>query len=256
MSLQLTKPICFFDLETTGVSPSMDRIIEIAIVKINPDGTKETLESRVNPEIPIPKETSEIHHIYDADVKDSPVFSDLTEKIITFIGDSDLGGYNCLRFDVPLLIEELARYDIDFDTSERKIVDVQQIFFKREKRDLSSAYQFYCNKTLENAHSAKADTIATYEILLGQLDKYDDLEPNIQFLDKLSKNPNQVDFANRMIKNADGEECFNFGKHKGKRVVDILKIEPQYYNWIMKSDFPADTKNKLTNIRLKNFNNK
>lgn len=256
MKLELKRPICFYDLETTGVNPAIDRIVEIAILKVNPDGSKESFATKVNPGIPIPIETSKIHGIYDEDVKDSPHFHDLAIKIKNFIGDSDLGGYNCLRFDIPLLIEEFSRVEIEFDTASKKIVDVQQIFFKKEKRDLSSAYMFYCNKSLEGAHTAEADTEATYEVLLGQLEKYGDLEGNIDFLDKLSRNSKQVDFANRMVKNDQGEVLFNFGKHKGKKVVDILTKEPQYYNWIMNSDFPADTKKKLTDIRLKNFNNK
>lgn len=256
MKLNLQKPLCFFDLETTGISITHDRIIEIAIVKILPSGEKEIYETRMNPTIPIPDSSSKIHGIYDDDVKNSPTFQDLGEKILNFIGDSDLGGYNCLRFDIPLLVEEFARHNLDFDTDARKVVDVQQIFFKKEKRDLSSAYQFYCNKNLDNAHSAKADTVATYEVLLGQLEKYDDLENDINALSSLSKNPNQVDFANRLVKNDKGEILFNFGKHKGKKVVDVLKVEPQYYKWMMNSDFSSDTKKKLTAVRLNNFSNK
>ena len=206
--------------------------------------------------MPIPKESSDIHGIFDEDVASAPTFKEIAQEVEQFLNHCDLAGYNSNRFDIPMLIEEFHRNGIDFDITNRKLVDVQKIFFKKEKRDLSSAYQFYCDKTLENAHSAMADVKATYEVLKGQINKYKDLENNIDFLHQYTNEAHKVDLAQRMVLNADAQPIFNFGKHKGKKVLDVLKLEPQYYDWIMKNDFPAETKKKLTQIRLKAFNQK
>ncbi len=266
MKLNLNNPLAFFDLETTGINISKDRVVEISILKISPNGNEEVLTEKVNPGIPIPIETSLIHGIYDADVKDAPLFKDLAKKIAKFLEGSDLGGFNILRFDVPVLVEEFLRAGINFDISKRKLIDAQKIFHLMEKRNLSAAYKFYCGQNLENAHSAEADTLATYEIFKKQLDFYDGKEVEDMKGNKLGIITNDmdavhkitlqkmVDLAGRMVFNDNGEEVFNFGKHKGKRVIDILKQEPMYYNWIQKSDFSLDTKRKLTEIKLKQFN--
>lgn len=266
MKLNLKTPLAFFDLETTGINISKDRVVEISILKISPNGNEEVLTEKVNPGIPIPIETSLIHGIYDADVKDAPLFKDLAKKIAKFLEGSDLGGFNILRFDVPVLVEEFLRAGINFDISKRKLIDSQKIFHLMEKRNLSAAYKFYCGQNLENAHSAEADTLATYEIFKKQLDFYDGKEVEDMKGNKLGIITNDmdavhkitlqkmVDLAGRMVFNDNGEEVFNFGKHKGKRVIDILKQEPMYYNWIQKSDFSLDTKRKLTEIKLKQFN--
>lgn len=256
MKLQLERPLAVFDLETTGTSPTQDKIVEIAILKIMPNGVEHEFKSLINPERPIPRESSSIHRIYDEHVVDKPTFKEIAEDIFDFLKDCDLGGYNSNRFDIPLLIEEFDRIGFDFDISNRKLVDVQKIFFKMEKRDLSSAYNFYCDKNLENAHSAMADVRATYEVLLGQLDKYEDLKGNISDLHSFTNEANKVDLAQRFVLNDQGDALFNFGKHKNRKVIDVLNSEPQYYDWMMKSDFPTETKKRLTEIRLKAFNRK
>ena len=256
MQLHLTKPICFFDLETTGVNISKDRIVEISILKVYPDGKKESNTWLVNPEIPIPKEVTAIHGISDADVANEPTFKELGKEIHQMIKDSDLGGFNSNRFDIPLLAEEMLRAEIDFDMRNRRAVDVQTIFHKMEQRTLSAAYKFYCNKNLDDAHSAEADTNATYEVLKAQLERYDSLENNINFLSEFSSRKKFADFAGFIIFNKDGEECFSFGKHKGKKVVDVLEQEPGYFGWLLNADFPLYTKKVLTAIKLRQFNNK
>ncbi len=254
MQLQLHRPICFFDLETTGVNISKDRIVEISIHKIFPDGEDKTYTYRVNPTIPIPPATTAVHGISDDMVKDEPTFEQLAHEINNIIKDSDLAGYNSNRFDIPLLAEEMLRAGVDFDMGKRHAVDVQNIFHKMEQRTLVAAYKFYCNKDLTDAHSAEADTIATYEVLKGQLDKYPELENNIKYLSEFSTQRKSVDFAGMIVYNKEGEECFNFGKHRGKKVVDVLNQEPGYYSWIQNADFPLYTKKVLTAIKLQGFN--
>ena len=256
MQLNLHKPICFFDLETTGINISKDRIVEISILKVYPDGKEETKTWRVNPEMSIPPEVTAIHGISDADVADKSTFKELSKDIYNIIKDSDLGGFNSNRFDIPLLAEELLRADIDFDMKNRQSVDVQTIFHKMEKRTLSAAYKFYCDKNLEDAHSAEADTKATFEVLKAQLDRYEELENNTKFLAEFSAHKRFADFAGFINYNKEGEECFSFGKHKGKRVVDILEKEPGYFGWLLNADFPLYTKKVLTAIKLRQFNNK
>lgn len=268
MNLKLKNPLAFFDLETTGINISRDRVVEISILKVFPNGEKEKRTDLVNPGIPIPDETSLIHGIYDKDVKDAPTFKDIAKALIIFLEGCDLAGFNILRFDVPVLVEEFLRAGINFDISKRKLIDSQKIFHLMEKRNLSAAYRFYCKKTLENAHSAEADTLATYEILLKQIEMYDGQEVEDMKGNKLGVIQNDmdavhkitlqkmVDLAGRMVYNDKGEEVFNFGKHKGKRVLDVFSKEPMYYDWIQKNDFSLDTKRKLTEIKLKQFNKK
>lgn len=251
MKLKLGKPIAFFDLETTGIDVATDRIVEISIVKIMPNGDKEIKTKRINPTIPIPAESSAVHGITDADVAQSPTFKEVAKEFSKFIEGCDLGGFNSNKFDIPLLAEEFLRADVDFDVSKRSLVDVQNIFHKLEQRTLSAAYQFYCNKNLDNAHSAEADTVATYEILEAQLEKYPELENNIKFLGEFSQRTNNADLMGRIVFDENGIEVFNFGKHKGKSVEQIFEIEPGYYSWMMNGDFPLYTKKVLTNIKLR-----
>lgn len=256
MELNLKKPICFFDLETTGINIATDRIVEISILKVFPNGNKESHTWRVNPEIPIPKVTSEIHGITDEMVANEPPFRQLAQKVFNLIKDSNLGGFNSNRFDIPLLAEELLRADIDFDLKKALSIDVQTIFHKKEKRTLEAAYKYYCNKDLKDAHSAAADTNATYEVLKAQLDKYDDLENDVNFLSTFSSHKNFADFAGYIGYNKNGEEIFSFGKHKGLLVEDILEKEPGYFGWLLNADFPLYTKKVLTGIKLRKLNNK
>jgi len=256
MQLKLTKPMCFFDLETTGISITKDRIVEISILKVFPNGKEERHTWKVNPEMPIPAETTAIHGISDEDVKDAPTFKQLGKEVHTLIKDSDLAGFNSNRFDIPLLAEEMLRVDLDFDMKSRVAIDVQTIFHKKEQRTLSAAYKFYCDETLENAHSAEADTFATYEILKAQLDRYEDLENDTKFLAEFSSRKQFADFAGFIAFNKEGQECFSFGKHKGKLVLDVLEQEPGYFGWLLNADFPLYTKKVLTAIKLKSFNNK
>lgn len=256
MQLNLKNPIVFFDLETTGINIVKDRIVEISFVKVHPNGKEETKTRRINPEMPIPPESTAIHGITDEDVKDCPTFKEIAKSLAAQIEGCDLAGYNSNRFDIPLLAEEFLRAGIDMDLNKRKFVDVQTIFHKMEQRTLSAAYKFYCDKSLENAHTAEADTMATYEILKAQLDRYPDLQNDIDFLSKYSSFTNNVDFAGRMIYNEEGKEVINFGKYKGKLVEEVLKIDPGYYSWIMNGDFPLNTKKILTEIKLRGFNSK
>ncbi|RRO22147.1 3'-5' exonuclease [Flavobacteriaceae bacterium 14752] len=251
MDLNLSKPLCFFDLETTGTNIAKDRIVEISILKVFPNQNKESITLRINPEMPIPKEVSEIHGIYDKDVENEPMFKELATKIYNFIKDSDLAGYNSNRFDIPLLAEEMLRAEVDFDMKNAVKIDVQTIFHKKEKRTLEAAYKFYCDKDLTDAHSAEADTNATYEVLKSQLDRYEDLENNTKWLSEFSAHKKFADFAGMVQYNKDGEEVFGFGKHKGKKVEDVLDREPGYYNWIQNADFPLYTKKVLTAIKLR-----
>lgn len=266
MNLNLKTPIAFFDLESTGINISTDRIVEISILKVHPNGRQEIKTSLINPTIPIPAESSAIHGIYDKDVKDSPTFKTLSRELQQFLEGADLAGFNVLKFDIPLLVEEFLRSGIDFDIEKRNILDSQKIFHMMEKRNLSAAYKFYCGKTLENAHSAEADTIASFEVFKAQMEKYDgeeaeDLQGNKLgvFQNDMKKihnllNEKMVDLAGRFIFNDNGEECFNFGKHKGKTIENVLKEEPSYYEWMMKGDFPLDTKRKFTQVKLRSFN--
>lgn len=256
MHLNLSKPICFFDLETTGVNITSDRIVEISILKVYPDGKEESKTWLVNPKRPIPKEVTAIHGISDEDVANEPAFKELAKEIHNMIKDSDLGGFNSNRFDIPLLAEEMLRAEVDFDMKNRVSVDVQTIFHKMEQRTLSAAYKFYCNKNLEGAHSAEADTNATYQVLKAQIAKYDELENDSKFLAEFSSRKKFADFAGFITYNKNGEECFSFGKHKGKRVEDILNDEPGYFGWLLNADFPLYTKKVLTAIKLRAFNNK
>lgn len=255
MNLKLKKPIVFFDLETTGVDVAKDRIVEISIMKISPDGKKEVKTRRVNPEMPIPIQSSEIHGIYDEDVKDEPTFRALAKSLASFIGNSDLAGYNSNKFDVPLLAEEFLRVGVDFDLENRNLVDVQNIFHKMEQRTLVAAYKFYCQKELIDAHSAEADIKATYEVLEAQLEKYEELENDIEFLADFSERQKNVDLIGRIVYDENNVEVFNFGKHKGRSVMDVFKKEPSYYAWMMDGDFPQYTKKVLTAIKLRDFNN-
>ena len=254
MNLNLKNPIAFIDLETTGINVAKDRIVEISIVKVSPNGNEEVKTYRVNPEIPIPKHASAVHGIKDEDVKDEPTFKELGKNIAKYLEGCDLAGYNSNRFDFPLLAEEFLRADIDFDMRKRKFVDVQTIFHKMEQRTLSAAYQFYCNKELEGAHGAEADTKATYEVLKAQLDKYDKLENDIEYLSKFSSQNKNADFAGFIVFDENGVETFNFGKNKGVAVEKVLDEQPGYYGWIMNSDFPLYTKKILTEIKLRGFN--
>jgi DNA polymerase-3 subunit epsilon len=263
-TLKLKKPLAFIDLETTGINISKDRIVEISIAKAQIDGSVEIKTKRVNPTIPIPIESSLIHGIYDEDVKNEPTFKQMAKSISQFLDGCDLAGFNSNRFDIPMLVEEFLRIDNDiFDVKNRKFIDVQRVFHLMEPRTLGAAYKFYCGKTLENAHSAEADTLATMEVLCSQIEMYSgvkiktdkgiETEPvqnDMDVLHQLSSN-NLVDFAQRLSKNQNGEVVFNFGKYSGKKVEDVLKKEPQYYDWIINNDFPLDTKRKLTELKLK-----
>lgn len=256
MELKLSKPICFFDLETTGTNVAKDRIVEISILKVYPNGNKESKTWLVNPEITIPDEVVVIHGISNDKVANEPTFKELAREIFNIIKDSDLAGFNSDRFDIPLLAEEMLRSDIDFDLKNMLSVDVQTIFHKMEKRTLGAAYKFYCDKDLNNAHSAEADTMATYEVLLSQLDLYPELENNIKKLSDFSRRKQSVDFAGFIVLDENGEEIFSFGKHKGKKVLEVLDQEPGYFGWILNADFPLYTKKVLTQIKLSQLNNK
>lgn len=246
-SLLLKRPLAVIDLETTGTNVASDRIIEIAIIKVFPDKTTQSKVKRINPGMPIPAGSTAIHGIRDEDVKDAPSFKQAAHELKQFMENCDLAGYNSNRFDIPLLVEEFLRADIEFDVSKRKFVDVQRIFHLMEKRTLGAAYKFYCDKQLENAHSAEADALATYEILEAQLGRYEQLQQDIDSLADFTKEEDYIDFARRLVMQG-GQEVFNFGKYKGRSVREVLKAEPQYYDWMMKADFPLNTKQKLTEI--------
>jgi DNA polymerase III subunit epsilon len=250
MELNVKNPLVFFDLETTGIDMVNDRIVEICILKVFPDGRTEVKTRRVNPTIPIPAPSTAIHGITDEDVKDCPTFKEIAKSLVQLIEGCDFAGYNSNKFDLPLLAEEFLRADIDFDLKKRKFVDVQTIFHKMEQRTLVAAYKFYCDKDLTNAHSAEADTVATYEVLKAQLDRYPELQNDIDFLSEYTSKTRNVDFAGRIVLNDKDVEVFNFGKHRGRPVVEVLKAEPGYYAWMMNGDFPLYTKNVLTRIKL------
>ena len=252
MKLNLKNPLVFFDLETTGTNINSDRIVEICYLKVYPNGNEESKTMRINPEMHIPEASSAIHGIYDADVADCPTFKDVAKKIASDIEGCHLAGFNSNRFDIPVLAEEFLRAGVDIDLMKHKFVDVQVIYHKLEQRTLSAAYKFYCDKNLEDAHTAEADTRATYEVLKAQLDRYSDvLENDITFLSNYSCHTKNVDFAGRIVYNDQGVEVFNFGKYKGMSVAEVLKKDLGYYGWIMQGDFTLNTKNVLTKISLR-----
>jgi DNA polymerase-3 subunit epsilon len=267
MKLNLTRPIAFFDLETTGIKVATDRIVEICIVRVNTDQSTKVKTLRINPEMPIPFEVTAIHGITDEDVKDAPKFSEAAHELAQFIENCDLAGFNSNHFDIPLLVEEFLRAGVDFDLKGRRFIDVQNIFHKMEPRNLRAAYKFYCDKELINAHSAEADTLATYEILLSQLERYKDVSVtdkngkistpvvnDIRVLSEFSHATRNVDLIGHIVMNDKNVEVFNFGKHKGKPVEQVFRDEPSYYDWIMKSEFPLSTKKVITSIKLRGFN--
>ncbi len=252
MKLNLKNPIIFLDLETTGVDAAVDRIVEVSMVKVMPDGREEVKTRRINPEMPIPPQATAVHGISDDDVKDCPTFKEIAKSLAAWIEGADLAGYNSNKFDIPVLAEEFLRAGVDVNLKKRKLVDVQNIFHKMEQRTLVAAYKFYCGKELVDAHSAEADTMATYEVLKAQLDRYpDDLQNDVEFLSEFSQRDNSVDFAGRIVYDDKGVECFGFGKHKGRPVADVFRDEPSYYSWMMNGDFPAYTKKVITEIRLR-----
>lgn len=266
MKLNLKVPICFFDLEATGINITQDRIVEIAVIKLMPNGDILRKTNRVNPTIPIPAESSVFHGIYDEDVKDKQTFKELAKDYARFFEGADLSGFNIIKFDVPMLVEEFLRAGVEFDYERKKIIDAQKIYHLMEKRNLSAALKYYCGRELVNSHSAEADTEATMDVLIAQIEKYTNqvvtdgsgnelgkIKNDMEVLHKLTTS-NMIDLAGRMIKNENGEPVINFGKHKNKVVLQVLKDEPSYYDWIMKGDFPLDTKRKLTEIKLSGFN--
>ncbi|MEY2830200.1 MAG: hypothetical protein RIQ33_2058 [Bacteroidota bacterium] len=245
--INLERPLIFLDLETTGIDTFADRIVEIAMLKVNADGTKTEFEQVVNPLMPIPKGASDVHGFTDEMVKDKPPFSAIAKDVEAFMEDGDLAGFNSNRFDIPMLVEELMRAGVNIQIENRKSVDVQRIFHKQEPRNLEAAVKFYCEQELKNAHSAMADVKATYDVLVAQLQRYPNLKNEVDFLEKFSEDAKFIDVARRLVfKN--GKVCYNFGKHKDKPVADVLRTEPQYYDWMMKSDFPLHTKHKLKEI--------
>ncbi len=251
MNLNLKRPIVFFDLETTGVDTSRDRIVEISMIKVNPDGSEVVKTRRLNPEMPIPPESTAVHGITDEDVKDCPTFARIAKSLEEFLQGCDFGGFNSNRFDLPVLVEEFLRVGIDVDFKRRRFIDVQNIFHKKEQRTLVAAYKFYCDRDLNDAHSAEADTRATYEVLKAQLDRYPDLANDVDALADFSARGETVDYAGRILRNEKGVEIFGFGKYKGRSVEEIFRIEPSYYDWMMKGDFPLYTKKVITEIRLR-----
>ena len=256
MKLNLTCPVVFFDLETTGTDINKDRIVEICYLKVWPNGNEDAHTMRINPGMHIPEESSQVHGIYDDDVKDCPTFKEVAKNIAKDFEGADIAGFNSNRFDVPLLAEEFLRADVDIDLARHRFIYVQVIFHKKEQRTLSAAYQFYCGKNLEDAHTALADTRATYEVLKAQLDKYPDLQNDMKFLSDYSSFTKNVDFAGRMVYDDNGAEVFNFGKYKGQLVKDVLAKDPGYYSWILNSEFTLNTKAALTRIRVREMMNK
>ena len=250
MRLKLNRPICFFDLETTGAKVGKDRIVEIAILRVDIDKTESQKVWRINPEMEISYQAVQVHGITNEMVKSEPNFAYYSNEIYQFIKGCDLSGFNAIKFDIPILVEELIRAKIEFDFTQIRMIDSQVIYHKKEPRNLTAALKFYCNKDLENAHSALDDTIATYEVLLSQLDKYHDLEPSVDFLSTLTRRNKNIDFAGRIIEDDNGDAIFNFGKHKGKKVKEVLTKEKGYYSWMMNSDFPEYTKKVITQVKL------
>ena len=268
MQLKLKRPIAFFDIESTGTNVVKDRIVEICIFKLMPDGTSETRLRRINPEIPIPAEVTAIHGISDADIANEPTFKQVAKSLFDLLKDCDLAGYNSNKFDIPILIEEFLRCEVDFNLKNRNLVDVQNIFHKMEPRTLKAAYKFYCNKELVDAHTAEADTMATYEILLSQIQRYEDTEyedrdgtitkpirNDMEALYQFSYNHRNADLVGHIVYNAKNQETFNFGKHKGKTVEEVFSKQPQYYDWIMNADFPLYTKNVIKEVRFRALEN-
>jgi DNA polymerase-3 subunit epsilon len=253
LNLNLKKPIAFIDLETTGINVTTDRIVELSVLKISPNGKEEWMTTRVNPEMPIPPKTTAIHGITDEDIANAPTFKEVGKNVAAFLEGCDLAGYNAIKFDIPVLAEEFLRVNIDFNFRKRRYVDVQVIFHKKEQRTLAAAYLFYCRKELEGAHGSKADTAATFEVLKSQLDRYTDLENDVDKLADFSSFNSNVDFAGRIILDENGVEVFNFGKHKGKPVEKVFMEEPAYYSWMMNGEFPLYTKKVLTEIKLRSF---
>ena len=253
MDLKLTKPLAFIDLEATGLNISKDRIVEIAIVKVLPNGSREKYIQRVNPKKEISEEAYNVHKIAQEELDDEPTFEKIAKTVANFLGNADLSGFNIMKFDLPMIMEEFLRANVEFSLENRKVIDVQHIFHKKEKRDLAAAYRFYCGSEIINQHSAEADVTATLEVLNAQLDKYDDLENNTESLFDFTGRQleNMVDLAGRIVKNSNGDEVFNFGKYKGKKVFDIFEKDSAYYGWMMKGDFPQYTKKKLTELILK-----
>lgn len=256
MTLKLKRPLVIFDLETTGIQLTHDRIIELYLIRIKPDGSEMHFHARFNPGIPIPAVATSIHGIRNEDVAQEASFCDRAREIYQLMNDADLGGFNSNRFDLPMLVEEFNRCGLDFDTRNRHYVDAQRIFHQMEPRNLSAAYRFYCHKELNNAHSAEADTRATWEIIQAQIERYEQLEGSVPFIHCFTGLDQMVDLANRMGRDAEGIEIFNFGKYKGQRVLDVFRKEPSYYEWIMQGDFPADTKKQITRIWLSRMNAK
>lgn len=256
MTLKLNKPLVIFDLESTGINTSTDRIVELYMIRISPDGTRADLQQRFNPEIPIPPDIIAIHGISNEDVANEPTFRQKAAEIGQFLTNCDFAGFNSNKFDFPMLVEEFYRAGVEFDISKRKFIDAQKIFHVMEPRNLTAAYKFYCSKQLENAHSAKADTEATWEIIQSQLLRYPELEPNVDFLHKYSGQSNLVDLAGRIIYNDKQEPIFNFGKYRGKLVSEVFRTDKGYYDWMMNGDFPLQTKKVLTQLKLNSLNTK
>lgn len=248
MQLNLKRPIVFFDLETTGINIMTDRIVEVSLLKVFPDGTTDVRSHRLNPTVPIPPETTAVHHITDDDVRDCPTFADMAAELHEFFDGCDIAGFNSNKFDVPMLIEEFGRCGLPFDVDGRKFIDVQNIFHKKEQRTLVAAYRFYCGRELEGAHSALADTRATYEVLLGQLEKYDDLDNDVDALAEYSRQGRNLDLAGRIVLNDNDQPIFNFGKHKGKQVEEVFRREPGFFTWILSGDFPKNTKDVVLRL--------
>jgi DNA polymerase-3 subunit epsilon len=254
MRVKLDRPICFFDLETTGAKVGKDRIVEIAILRVDTNNQESQRVWRINPEMDISPQATQVHGISNQMVEKEPNFAHYSNEIYQFIKGSDLAGFNAIKFDIPILVEELIRADIDFDFSRIRMIDSQVIYHKKEPRNLTAALKFYCNKDLENAHSALDDTIATYEVFKAQLDRYDDLEPNMDFLSEYTKRNNNLDFAGKIRIDSDNDAIFAFGKYAGQKVTDVFKSDKGYYSWIMKGDFPEYTKKIFTKLKLSLIN--
>lgn len=254
MNIKLTRPLAFIDIEGTGLTIGRDRIVEISVLRVDPDTTRHVYTRRINPEMPIPPEVTLIHGITDADVAEAPTFKALAHELLRFLGNADLAGYNSNKYDIPLLVDEFIRAEVEFDFRNRRLIDVQNIFHKMEQRTLAAAYKFYCDKNIEKAHSAEADITATYEVFAAQLDRYPDLIKDVDYLHKFTNMHNCVDLAGRIVYNDKQQEVFNFGKHKGKTVDEVFAKEPAFYDWMMQGDFPAETKQVITKLRLRNFN--
>ena len=254
MKVKLDRPICFFDLETTGAKVGKDRIVEIAILRVDVNNQESQKVWRINPEMDISFQATQVHGISNQMVEKEPNFAHYSNEIYQFIKGCDLAGFNAIKFDIPILVEELIRADIDFDFSRIRMIDSQVIYHKKEPRNLSAALKFYCNKDLENAHSALDDTIATYEVFKAQLDRYDDLEPNMDFLNEYTKRNNNLDFAGKIRIDSDNDAIFAFGKYAGQKVTDVFKSDKGYYSWIMKGDFPEYTKKIFTKLKLSLIN--